>query len=296
MDAVDSFDLNPSISIRNRLDRVCRATPYFPAEVSLPIRLVSLLTHWLGVCARGRPDDRGRTLHLLGLSLRFLLVYVGAAIWCGEAQAGQSITLAWNPNTEADVIGYRLYYGLAPRNYLTHLDVLPPDAPATNVAASVSGLLAGRTYYFAVTALNRDGAESDYSEEVLYTVRSPAVLPVVTESIVSETVPDILSPPPTATDEVIQPDVEPTPDPDPAIGPASASEPRIQFTPIGQPVTAFHISFDLPANRPCELQMSEDLVNWRLFIPFPPGAPVRKYVLTDLMEGAPMRFYRLLIP
>jgi len=73
------------------------------------------------------------------------------------------VKLAWDANTESDLAGYKVYFGLAPRVY---------SAP-TNVGKvtsyTVSGLAPG-TYYFAVTAYNTAGLESGYSNEVSTTI------------------------------------------------------------------------------------------------------------------------------
>lgn len=79
--------------------------------------------------------------------------------------AAQSVTLAWNPNTETNLAGYRLYYGLASRSYSSIVPVIVPSTQAT-----VANVQPGQTYYFAVTAYTTDGLESDYSDEVSYTV------------------------------------------------------------------------------------------------------------------------------
>src|SRR5689334_23370161 len=68
-----------------------------------------------------------------------------------QVAGAQSVTLAWNANTETNLAGYRLYYGPAPRNYSGHVQVV---APVT--AGTVTNLVSGRTYYFAVTAYTRD--------------------------------------------------------------------------------------------------------------------------------------------
>jgi fibronectin type 3 domain-containing protein len=73
------------------------------------------------------------------------------------------VTLAWDPNQENDLAGYRLYYGSASRNYSQVIDV--GNANQHNV----SGLAAGATYYFAVTAYNSQGLESNYSQELAHT-------------------------------------------------------------------------------------------------------------------------------
>jgi hypothetical protein len=67
--------------------------------------------------------------------------------------------LAWDPNTDPDLAGYRLYYGAASGTYG------PPLTLGRVTTYSLSGLGPG-TYYFAVTAYNATGEESGYSNEV----------------------------------------------------------------------------------------------------------------------------------
>jgi len=78
-------------------------------------------------------------------------------------QAAQSVTLAWDANTELDVAGYRLYYGTASRSYDQSIDV---QNVTTN---AVGNLQEGTTYFFAVTAYSTSGLESDFSNEVSHT-------------------------------------------------------------------------------------------------------------------------------
>jgi hypothetical protein len=76
---------------------------------------------------------------------------------------GKNVTLAWDRNSEPDIAGYYLYYGTATGNYATSTNA----GNATNVAVN---LVPGTTYFFAVTAFNTAGQESDYSTEISYTV------------------------------------------------------------------------------------------------------------------------------
>jgi hypothetical protein len=66
------------------------------------------------------------------------------------------ITLAWDASQ--DGVGYNLYYGRVSGVYIRGVTV-------TNTSAVV-GVRGTRTVYFAVTAFNADGVESDYSDEV----------------------------------------------------------------------------------------------------------------------------------
>jgi hypothetical protein len=73
-----------------------------------------------------------------------------------------SITLGWSPNTESDIGGYIIYYGLNSRNYTFTNDV------GNQTSGTVTGLELGRTYYFALKAYNTSGLYSDYSAEITY--------------------------------------------------------------------------------------------------------------------------------
>jgi len=71
-----------------------------------------------------------------------------------------NVTLAWD--AESGVAGYRLHYGTSSGSYTQTIDV------GTNTLATVSNLTAGQTYYFAVTAYNSAGLQSQLSNEVSF--------------------------------------------------------------------------------------------------------------------------------
>ncbi|HZR46896.1 MAG TPA: fibronectin type III domain-containing protein [Candidatus Manganitrophaceae bacterium] len=76
--------------------------------------------------------------------------------------------LSWSPNADLNLAGYKLYYGQAARTYGTPVDV------GNRSAYTLTGLGPG-TYYFALTAYDLSGAESDFSNEVSKTfAASPA--------------------------------------------------------------------------------------------------------------------------
>ena len=89
---------------------------------------------------------------------------------CGDGGGGDdinnvaggtnSVSLSWDANTEPDLAGYKLYYGGASGNYTASVDV-------GDVTTYVFTRQAMTPYYFAVTAYNSDGRESDYSNEVI---------------------------------------------------------------------------------------------------------------------------------
>jgi len=85
---------------------------------------------------------------------------------------GSQLQLTWIANPENDLAHYTLFYGEAPGNYGHSVDT------GRATAASISGLEAGRTYYFALTATNTSGRTSALSPEVSdYPVFAPGTRP-----------------------------------------------------------------------------------------------------------------------
>lgn len=68
--------------------------------------------------------------------------------------------ITWSENSEADLAGYKLYVGKAPRQYTQVIDV--GSQSRYNFTLTETGV----TYYFAVVAYDSSGNQSDYSEEV----------------------------------------------------------------------------------------------------------------------------------
>ncbi|MFO7708501.1 MAG: choice-of-anchor U domain-containing protein [Desulfobacterales bacterium] len=102
---------------------------------------------------------RSRNLILFSILLASILFSVMAR--------AETVTLAWDPNSESDLAGYRLHCGTASRNYTQIIDV----GRVTQYA--ITNLSAGQTYYFAATAYNAAGNESGYSAEVSHTIPAP---------------------------------------------------------------------------------------------------------------------------
>src|SRR5713101_9199067 len=94
--------------------------------------------------------------------LALFVACVSTAI-CSLAPALSSaaqVTFAWDPNTEPDLAGYKLYYGFSSGSYQFTADV------GNQTSYTLSGLLEGRIYYFVVTAHNLSLRESGFSNEV----------------------------------------------------------------------------------------------------------------------------------
>lgn len=77
-------------------------------------------------------------------------------------QSTTSVTLAWNPNTDPDLAGYKIYESTSSGTYGTAIATVPPSSSSF----VVTGLQRGVTYYFVITAYDTSGNESARSGEV----------------------------------------------------------------------------------------------------------------------------------
>ena len=75
-------------------------------------------------------------------------------------------TLSWNPNSESDLAGYKVYYGNSSGFYSSSIDA------GSQTSYTISNLVEGEIYFFAATAYDFSGNESGYSNEVSYAVPS----------------------------------------------------------------------------------------------------------------------------
>ena len=77
-----------------------------------------------------------------------------------------SVTLQWDPNTEPDLAGYKVYSSTLSGLYGDPIATLPPSV----TTYQSTGLVKGVTYFFVVSAYNTQGIESPPSEEVARTI------------------------------------------------------------------------------------------------------------------------------
>lgn len=98
----------------------------------------------------------------------FLSSFALILFWNSPALCAD-VTLAWDPNSEADLEGYGVYYrqGAAGppymlAGYVTLDELVNPSAPLF----TVTGLQEGARYFFAATAFDVDGNESGFSTAV----------------------------------------------------------------------------------------------------------------------------------
>lgn len=91
----------------------------------------------------------GAKTGVLALILALLPTLLSAAV----------VRISWNANTESDLEGYRVFFGTSHGYYGNVINV------GRRTTVDVSGLAAGTTYFFAVTAYDYSGNESAFSEE-----------------------------------------------------------------------------------------------------------------------------------
>jgi Fibronectin type III domain len=132
--------------------------------------------------------------------VRWIAVVEGSLLMLFASSAvAQSVSLAWDADTDPSVVGYDVHYGTSSSSLTMTQDV------GASTTAVVPGLTTGITYYFAVTAYNDTGVDSAYSNEVSYT-------------------PTLITPTPAPTPA-------PTPTPTPAPTPTPTRTPKPTPTP-----------------------------------------------------------------
>ena len=108
-------------------------------------------------CSLGLKDPRFH--HVSPFDCKILVFSLIALLLTANAHSAQ-LNLAWDPNTEPELAGYKLYYGQSSGRYDSTVDV------GNQIAYTLSGLEEGRTYYVAVTAYDADHSESAFSNEL----------------------------------------------------------------------------------------------------------------------------------
>lgn len=118
-------------------------------------------------------------------TFKTIMIAIGIMVVSGCLFAAQ-IQVTWNPNTEPDLAGYRLYVGEVSGQYGEPIDL-------GNVTGHVMEITPqyGATYYFALTAYDTSGNESGYSDEAICFVpdsrapEKPTGLRAIIQAIVS---------------------------------------------------------------------------------------------------------------
>ena len=96
-------------------------------------------------------------IKMVSVFLGVLFVFYGIAF----AAVDRSATISWRANPDAGLYGYKVYIGTKSRKYTDYAFV-----EKTKISHRFGKLALGRKYYFCVTAVNKAGVESAYSQEV----------------------------------------------------------------------------------------------------------------------------------
>ncbi len=83
-----------------------------------------------------------------------------------DLQGSVSVRVAWDPNPESNIQGYRIYYGRSAGGVTNVLDV------GNQTTGAITNLAYSTPHFFYVTAYNTFGLESDPSEVLTYTTRT----------------------------------------------------------------------------------------------------------------------------
>ena len=86
--------------------------------------------------------------------------FLSTGLVCMMMPLGGAVLLTWLPNTEADVQGYKVYYGTSLGNYQVQTDV------GKISQYRIDNLSENTTYYFTLTAYDTAGNESDFATPV----------------------------------------------------------------------------------------------------------------------------------
>jgi hypothetical protein len=76
------------------------------------------------------------------------------------------VTLAWDPNPEPDLSGYKIYIGVQSRQYSWIQDA------GNRTQATLGNLDENIPYFLSITAYNAQGKESEFSSELNFQSRT----------------------------------------------------------------------------------------------------------------------------
>jgi len=96
---------------------------------------------------------------------------VASTICVDQSGPADEIALTWDPSHDPNVAGYLVYWGESPDSYDSVIDAMD------YTAVSIPELKPGSAYFFAVTAYDQNGAQSDFSLQVAAITPAVNILP-----------------------------------------------------------------------------------------------------------------------
>jgi hypothetical protein len=128
---------------------------------------------------RNLPSNPTFDSYYFYLKLLSCIIIIIFLLFLNNKSYSAQVALAWDPSNQSDLKGYKIYYGTVSGNYQWTIDA----GNVTNYM--VTGLNTGATYYAAATAYNSSGLESNFSNEVTFTVSSTTGPPRATTKAAS---------------------------------------------------------------------------------------------------------------
>jgi hypothetical protein len=106
-------------------------------------------------------------------------------LFSGFSTIAESVMLGWEPSPDPNAVGYNIYFGTTSHNYSTKTSV----GNVTNT--TLTGLVAGQTYFFAATTYDAANQESGFSNEASYAVpfsatNTPPTLNVINNVVINQ--------------------------------------------------------------------------------------------------------------
>ena len=94
---------------------------------------------------------------IIGIAICIFLLWTFPAF-------SETVIAEWDANTESDLAGYNIYYGTESGNYDQSINV------GNNISWFVDNLIVSAIYYFAITAYDFVGNESNFSDEASFLI------------------------------------------------------------------------------------------------------------------------------
>ena len=104
-------------------------------------------------------------------NLMVLSIILAAAILCPFQVFAAAVEVSWSGNSETDLAGYKIYYGIQSGTYTSTINA------GKVTTATINNLETGKTYYVAMSAYDTSDNESVKSAEVSISIPDPDTTP-----------------------------------------------------------------------------------------------------------------------